>query len=144
VKELIWNSWPTGDGWDDERPPTPSHLRVLHLGRMLQDEDTLKACNFPIHTPPVSNTSTVASVLPAPTIVHLAIRPTTGASNPADTGDLEKKKNRSRLARFGSVLSNSDGGNETHVPNRAVTGVGNAAAQEGEDSSHGCSCCVVC
>ncbi|KAF9071781.1 hypothetical protein BDP27DRAFT_1157183, partial [Rhodocollybia butyracea] len=46
VKELVWSSWPTGEGWDNERPPTPSHLRILHLGRILQDEDTLKG-KFP-------------------------------------------------------------------------------------------------
>ena len=27
--------------WQDERPPSPSYLRVLYLGKILQDEDTL-------------------------------------------------------------------------------------------------------
>jgi len=27
--------------WQDERPPAPSYLRVLYLGRMLQDDETL-------------------------------------------------------------------------------------------------------
>ncbi|KAG6844869.1 hypothetical protein H0H87_002992 [Tephrocybe sp. NHM501043] len=39
VKELVWNSWPSE--WEDERPTAPSFLRVLYLGRMLQDDDTL-------------------------------------------------------------------------------------------------------
>ncbi|KAH7919707.1 hypothetical protein BV22DRAFT_847681 [Leucogyrophana mollusca] len=39
VKELVWNAWP-GD-WQDERPPAPSYLRILYLGKILQDEDTL-------------------------------------------------------------------------------------------------------
>ncbi|EDR06633.1 uncharacterized protein LACBIDRAFT_294595 [Laccaria bicolor S238N-H82] len=39
VKELVWNGWP-GD-WQDERPPAPSYLRILYLGKMLQDDDTL-------------------------------------------------------------------------------------------------------
>ena len=34
-----WRSNPTD--WQDERPPMPGYLRVLHLGRMLQDDDTL-------------------------------------------------------------------------------------------------------
>ncbi|KDR72663.1 hypothetical protein GALMADRAFT_38229, partial [Galerina marginata CBS 339.88] len=39
VKELVWNSWPAD--WQDDRPPAPSYLRVLYLGRMLQDDETL-------------------------------------------------------------------------------------------------------
>jgi hypothetical protein len=27
--------------WQDERPPAPSYLRVLYLGKILQDDDTL-------------------------------------------------------------------------------------------------------
>lgn len=27
--------------WQDERPPSPSYLRVLYLGKMLQDDETL-------------------------------------------------------------------------------------------------------
>ena len=27
--------------WQDERPPAPSYLRILHLGKILQDDDTL-------------------------------------------------------------------------------------------------------
>ncbi|KAJ4495376.1 hypothetical protein C8R41DRAFT_762610 [Lentinula lateritia] len=40
VKELVWNTWPSD--WQEERPSTPSHLRILHLGKVLQDEDTLE------------------------------------------------------------------------------------------------------
>ncbi|OCH88548.1 hypothetical protein OBBRIDRAFT_703369, partial [Obba rivulosa] len=60
VKELVWNAWPNGE-LSDERPPAPSYLRILYLGKILQDEDTLQ------RTP-----STSAG--PAPTIVHLSIR----------------------------------------------------------------------
>jgi len=31
----------TTTDWQDEHPPTPSHLRVLYLGRVLQDDETL-------------------------------------------------------------------------------------------------------
>ncbi|KAF9254686.1 hypothetical protein L218DRAFT_452515 [Marasmius fiardii PR-910] len=40
VKELVWNAWPSD--WQDEQPPTPWHLRLLYLGKILQDDDTLK------------------------------------------------------------------------------------------------------
>ncbi|CAL1709368.1 unnamed protein product [Somion occarium] len=39
VKELVWNAWP--NDWQDERPPGPSYLRILYLGKILQDDDTL-------------------------------------------------------------------------------------------------------
>jgi len=29
--------------WQDERPPAPSYLRVLYLGRMLQDDESLSS-----------------------------------------------------------------------------------------------------
>jgi len=29
--------------WQDERPPAPSYLRVLYLGRMLQDDESLNS-----------------------------------------------------------------------------------------------------
>lgn len=63
VKELVWNTWP--NDWQDERPPAPSFLRILHLGKILQDDDTLLQLKFPSHTPPESAT---------PTIVHLSVR----------------------------------------------------------------------
>lgn len=31
----------TTTDWQDERPPAPSYLRILYLGKILQDEDTL-------------------------------------------------------------------------------------------------------
>jgi hypothetical protein len=57
VKELVWNAWPSGIvlpiifkavancssylEWGDERPLGPSYMRILYLGKMLQDDDTL-------------------------------------------------------------------------------------------------------
>jgi hypothetical protein len=33
--------------WQDEHPPAPSHLRVLYLGKILQDDETLtRMCFF--------------------------------------------------------------------------------------------------
>ncbi|KIK70036.1 hypothetical protein GYMLUDRAFT_537637 [Collybiopsis luxurians FD-317 M1] len=143
VKELLFHSWPTGQDWTDERPPTPSHFRLLHLGRILQDEDTLKACNFPSHTPSTSSS-------PAPTIVHLAIRPSgPGIPNPRDSSDLEKKNKSTRtrlVARFSSVLANGDGNDAEPTPapgtGTGTGGTGDAAAAE--ESSRGCTCCIIC
>ncbi|KAI0700169.1 ubiquitin-related domain-containing protein [Cytidiella melzeri] len=70
VKELAWNAWPSE--WQDERPPAPSYLRILYLGKILQDEDTLLKVGFPTHVP--TSTSDASSVSPPPTIVHLSIR----------------------------------------------------------------------
>lgn len=43
VKELVWNSWPAEPEWQEERPPAPAYLRILYLGKILQDEDTLSS-----------------------------------------------------------------------------------------------------
>ncbi|KAF5329077.1 hypothetical protein D9611_014308 [Ephemerocybe angulata] len=54
VKDLVWTAWstpaatshtdgtPSGAQEVEEKPPAPSYLRVLYLGRMLQDDDTLR------------------------------------------------------------------------------------------------------
>ncbi|KAF9457826.1 ubiquitin-related domain-containing protein [Collybia nuda] len=89
VKELVWNAWPTE--WEDERPMAPSYLRILYLGKMLQDDDTLTKLKFPTHLPQ----STPA---PTPTIVHLSIRPIP----PAGEGDLKKKRGRGRNTDSGA------------------------------------------
>ncbi|KAJ3996661.1 hypothetical protein F5050DRAFT_1571012 [Lentinula boryana] len=152
VKELVWNTWPSGPDWQEERPSTPSHLRILHLGKILQDEETLTACNFPIHTSSASSSPTIA--LPPPTIVHLAIRPAgPGFTDFGDHGDLEKKKNRgprTRLvARFSSVLASADSANEaTSSPVQGTSVSAGASSisqqQRSADDSHGCTCCIVC
>lgn len=68
MKELVWNAWP--NEWQDERPPAPSYFRVLYLGKILQDDDTLAKWSFPLSHPQSS-----ASAAPQnPTIVHLSIR----------------------------------------------------------------------
>ncbi|KZT10411.1 uncharacterized protein LAESUDRAFT_711601 [Laetiporus sulphureus 93-53] len=89
VKEVVWDGWPddadlSGRRFADweERPPTPSYLRILYLGKILQDEDTLEKWSFPI-TPPH------AAAPPAPPVVHLSIR----AALPVEE---EPKKRRRR------------------------------------------------
>jgi len=77
VKELVWNTWP--NDWQDERPPAPSFLRILYLGKILQDDDTLLQLKFPSHIPPE---------LATPTIVHLYVR------SFAPRGDSAAKKKR--------------------------------------------------
>lgn len=34
--------------WQDERPPAPSYLRILYLGKILQDDDSLTSEQFSI------------------------------------------------------------------------------------------------
>ncbi|KAI0305338.1 hypothetical protein B0F90DRAFT_1666766 [Multifurca ochricompacta] len=81
VKELVWNTWP--NDWQDERPPAPSFLRVLYLGKILQDDDTLAQLKFSSYTPPEPAT---------PTIVHLSIR----SFAPREDSALKKKRRMSR------------------------------------------------
>jgi len=82
VKELAWNSWP--NDWQDERPPAPSFLRILYLGKILQDDDTLTQLKFPSYTPPEPAT---------PTIVHLSIR----SFAPREDAALKKKSAFDRM-----------------------------------------------
>ena len=122
--------------WQDEHPPAPSHLRVLYLGRILQDDETLtrmcfclymkggNSCsfpgsyrvaelNFPCYTPPEPAT---------PTIVHLSIR----SFVPREDTSLKKKKRR-----MSRSLSNA---------NANAIQAGMATPQ---DDRHGSSCCCV-
>ncbi|KAG1729523.1 ubiquitin-related domain-containing protein [Suillus paluster] len=113
VKELVWNAWPTD--WQEETPQAPSHLRILHLGKILQDEDTLTRLSFPTSLPSSSSS--------LPTIVHLSIRP----SNISTVDDTMKKKRLSNaFARRGTL--NGD----TEIP------------QESADDAVGRGCCCGC
>ncbi|KAL4073449.1 ubiquitin-related domain-containing protein, partial [Scleroderma citrinum] len=116
VKELVWNAWPTP--WPDERPPAPSYLRILYLGKILQDDDTLIHLGFP--------TSLSSESTASPTIVHLSIRP---YAPPSDDPTLSKKRRLSVAfaRRTGSgVLSRDDPGTDD------------------ADRTGCCSGCVVC
>ncbi|KZV68331.1 hypothetical protein PENSPDRAFT_653259 [Peniophora sp. CONT] len=77
VKELVWNTWP--NDWQDQRPPAPSYFRILHLGKVLQDDDTLSQLNFATYTAPAAT--------PPSTIVHLSIR---AVAPPSDDGSKKK------------------------------------------------------
>ncbi|KAK7457867.1 hypothetical protein VKT23_010211 [Stygiomarasmius scandens] len=132
VKELIWGGWPEEFPASD-KPPTPSYLRLLHLGKILQDEDTLTRLKFPSYTPsysspaappstsptdaapaspssPTSATSPSSLPLSAPmplTIIHLSIRPHGPGIPPLseDGNGLPKKKGMSirRRSLFSGV-----------------------------------------
>lgn len=113
VKELVWNAWPAD--WQDESPQAPSHLRILYLGKILQDEDTLTHLSFQTSLP--SDSSSL------PTIVHLSIRP----SNISTVDDTMKKKRLSNaFSRRGAIST------ETEV------------AHEGADNAVGSGCCCGC
>ncbi|PIL27378.1 hypothetical protein GSI_10525 [Ganoderma sinense ZZ0214-1] len=86
VKELVWNAWP--NDWQDERPPAPSYLRILYLGKILQDEDSLDKLSFPANIPSPTSAST---------IVHLSIR-----AYAPQADELPKKKRRSAIVPSGS------------------------------------------
>jgi len=93
VKELVWSTWP--NDWQDERPPAPSYLRILHLGKILQDDDTLLQLKFPSHTPPEPAT---------PTIVHLSVR------SFVPRGDTAVKKKRRNMRSAVDVSEDAETG----------------------------------
>lgn len=113
VKELVWNAWPAD--WQDESPQAPSHLRILYLGKILQDEDTLTHLSFPTSLPSSSSS--------LPTIVHLSIRP----SNTSTVDDTLKKRR----------LSNA-------FSRRGTLGTDTEIAREGADDAVGSGCCCGC
>lgn len=94
AKELVWNAWP--NEWQDERPPAPSYLRILYLGKILQDDDTLTKVGFPTYIPNSTSAQSSESMTPAPTVVHLSIRP----CPPPGAKDTPKKKS---IRRGGSM-----------------------------------------
>ncbi|KAL5498635.1 hypothetical protein ACEPAH_1990 [Sanghuangporus vaninii] len=129
VKELVWNGWP--NDWQEEKPPAPNFLRILYLGKILQDEDTLSSLSIPTLPSPVSSPTTPTSrrfsSLPA-TIVHLSIRP---YAPPAEDEALIKKNLRAArraLSRSGSTM-------QPPVP---------GGATNDEARSGGCCGCVIC
>ncbi|KAJ7174283.1 hypothetical protein C8R46DRAFT_1080546 [Mycena filopes] len=114
VKELVWNAWPSEPEWQAERPPAPAYLRILYLGKILQDEDTLTKLAFP-------SSSTPSAPAPA-TIVHLSIR----AYAPPPDEALKKKKSTRRRGTNASSTAEPGG------------------AEGAETEEGGGCCCVVC
>ncbi|THH03550.1 hypothetical protein EW145_g6172 [Phellinidium pouzarii] len=123
VKEVVLTSWPSGTEWQDVKPAAPNCLRILYLGKILQDEDTLSKLSFPVlHSIPDSSQ-------PA-TIVHLSIRP---YPPPAEEEAVLKKNLRAArraLARTTSTAHGADIG----APGGADDG-----ARAG-----GCCGCIIC
>lgn len=57
LKELIWRDW--REEWEP-RPTSPSSIRLIHFGRMLDDKAPLKDCRFQTESP---------------NVVHMTIKP---------------------------------------------------------------------
>ncbi|GFZ47889.1 hypothetical protein JCM24511_05636 [Saitozyma sp. JCM 24511] len=62
MKELIWSNWPS-EWTAPAPPPSPAYLRVLHAGRILQDDSTLESNNLPATVNPT-----------VPTVIHISVR----------------------------------------------------------------------
>ncbi|KAL1746613.1 ubiquitin-related domain-containing protein [Schizophyllum fasciatum] len=97
VKELVWDQWP--EDWQEERPPAPAYLRILYLGKILQDHDTLSNLKIPVHTlsadvPP-----------PQPTIVHLSVRSCAPSGDDSDPKKKRKGDSDDEDARHGCCSS---------------------------------------
>ncbi|CAE6438047.1 unnamed protein product, partial [Rhizoctonia solani] len=93
VKEAFWGAWTPET--PDTKPPSPSFLRVLHMGKVLSDDQTLAGAQFP-------NVSTS----PAGTIVHISVRP---FGPPADEDIVKAKKRLSFLGPREPATDNSHG-----------------------------------
>lgn len=126
VKDLVWNAWPAE--WPvDERPPAPSYLRLLYLGKMLQDDETLSNLKLPTFTPPSPAAAATSSSAGPPsetttttptstsTIMHISVRPFAGSF-------IENASVRKKLRR------GSSGGGSV----------------DGQDAQAGCCGCVIC
>ncbi|ORY13693.1 ubiquitin-related domain-containing protein [Clohesyomyces aquaticus] len=57
LKELIWRDW--REEWEP-RPTSPSSIRLIHFGRMLDDKSPLKECRFQTESP---------------NVVHMTVKP---------------------------------------------------------------------
>jgi len=57
LKDLIWRDW--REEWEP-RPTSPSSIRLIHFGRMLDDKSPLTECRFQTDTP---------------NVVHMTVRP---------------------------------------------------------------------
>ncbi|KAF2733151.1 ubiquitin-like protein [Polyplosphaeria fusca] len=88
LKELIWRDW--RDEWEP-RPTSPSSIRLIHFGRMLDDKSPLKDCRFQTE---------------APNVVHMTVKP----QEVVDDED----------AKTGKGGGRRDDGEETHAGCRCV------------------------
>lgn len=113
AKELVWNAWPAD--WQDESPQAPSHLRILYLGKILQDEDTLTHLSFPTSLP--SDSSSL------PTIVHLSIRP---SNIPTVDDTIKKRRLSNAFSRRGTINTDAE------------------IAHEDNAVGSGCCGCIIC
>ncbi|KAM0791049.1 hypothetical protein ACM66B_004344 [Microbotryomycetes sp. NB124-2] len=71
VKQVVWQAWPTDWRGQEELPPSPDSLRLLYMGKFLDDGKTLESYG-------------IRPSAELPTIVHLVIRPLV---LPEDTGE---------------------------------------------------------
>ncbi|ORY74788.1 hypothetical protein BCR35DRAFT_139318 [Leucosporidium creatinivorum] len=76
VREAVWRGWPEEWRGQEESPPSAESLR-LYLGKFLDDKRTLGSYGLtptpPTPSPPPNDDSSASP--PAPTIIHLNIRP---------------------------------------------------------------------
>ncbi|WWD21654.1 hypothetical protein CI109_106140 [Kwoniella shandongensis] len=89
MKELIWSSWPS-EWTDNAQPSSPSSMRILHAGRILQDDSTLMSNNLPANVQPT-----------LPTVVHISIRSFSlkGDDDPKKPGLLHRTASAARSHR---------------------------------------------
>ncbi|KAF8755395.1 Ribosomal proteins 50S-L18Ae/60S-L20/60S-L18A [Rhizoctonia solani] len=93
VKEAFWGAWTPA--------PSPSFLRVLHMGKVLSDDQTLANAKFPD-----------VSTSPTGTIVHISVRP---FGPPADEDIVKAKRRLTFLSSGGGDAATTTAApDETH------------------------------
>ncbi|KAL0958230.1 hypothetical protein HGRIS_000388 [Hohenbuehelia grisea] len=170
VKELVWNAWPSE--WQDERPPAPAYLRILHLGKILQDEDSLTKLSFPTSLPQAqsapapSQSATQASPTsqPSSTESPSATAETQAPSPPAATAPVpppqativhlsirpyappteDDLKKDKRKSRVGRWARGGQVSNDASADAVGAEPASGVAGEHGEGRSGGCCGCVIC
>ncbi|KAJ9623227.1 hypothetical protein H2203_006164 [Taxawa tesnikishii (nom. ined.)] len=98
LKELIWRDW--REEWEP-KPSSPSAIRLIHFGRLLEDKAQLKDCRFNATTPNVVH----MSVKPAEIIEEEEATKGAGKSSMSrenrDEGEGSRTEETTSDARFG-------------------------------------------
>jgi len=83
--------------WKEDRPPAPSYLRIVYLGKLLQDDENLTSgFQIPSALLVAQHAFSELRILPSlpaapqPTIAHLSIRP----YGPCEVDGTVKKKRK--------------------------------------------------
>lgn len=129
------------DWTEPSQPPSPSYLRILHAGRILQDDTTLSCESIhPAQLLRLANglTSLAANSLPVataptnPTVIHISVR---SFSIRAEEGEFQAVAGRVIAVIWLLTAADPKKGSNLH-PSRT-------RSRAGEDEVGGCKCIIM-